>query len=400
MATLVKQIADRDVLASAPATPYKAKMASSYDRESVVNNPADGLYVEKNGRDWGKGWFANHDFKQYVRIEERDGRQEYVLMEDEGPGAIIRWWTIWYNKGIVRVYLDGEEEPAIEMESLDLVGGDGLVSEPFSFLASDDKTNPEWRAYNLYLPIPYQSGCKVTIDNEPEYYQINYNKYPAGTKVTTFSVEQVAENAELLERVGEQLTNGAREVTGTTIKESGTLKPGESLELSINDAGAIERLRVQLAADDYRQALRSTVVSMNFDGKDTLWMPVGSLGGVGYSKEKNETYYVTVDPDGGQITSYYVMPFAHSATITLTNHGEQDVTIGELSTVSRPHEWQDDDLYFHGTWFELRNISTQNRSDLNYVTVRGRGPLRRHDDHRLQHGPAGRQSNLVGRRGR
>ena len=213
----------------------------------------------------------------------------------------------------------------------------------------------------------------MTLDKQPEYYQINYNEYPAGTNVRTFETMQLDQHQDLIERVGKQLIEGSREVSGETTRESGTLEPGESLALSVEGAAAIQRLRVQLAADDYQQALRSTVVSMNFDGKQTLWMPVGALGGVGYSREKNETYYVTVDPDKGEITSYYVMPFAKSATITVTNHGKQVVEIGELSAKTVPRRWSEDDLYFHGTWFEMRNISTQNRSDLNYVTVNGKG---------------------------
>ena len=67
--------------------PYLAKAATSYDRESKVNDPADGLYVEKNGRDWGKGWFANRDFNHSIRMETASGRTEHVLMDDHhAPG--------------------------------------------------------------------------------------------------------------------------------------------------------------------------------------------------------------------------------------------------------------------------------------------------------------------------
>ena len=130
MASLLEQMVDREVLASMPEPPYKANMWSSYDRKSQINDPQDGLYVEKNGRDWGKGWFANYDFQQFIRIEDRDGRQEYVLMEDDGPGALVRWWMVRYNRGTIRVYLDGRDDPAIEMDSLEMVGGDGLVPAP------------------------------------------------------------------------------------------------------------------------------------------------------------------------------------------------------------------------------------------------------------------------------
>lgn len=95
--SLLDEMVDRTELTRICDPPYLAKAATSYDRESKVNDPADGLYVEKNGRDWGKGWFANHDFNQYIRVETVNGRTEHVLMDDQGPGAIVRWWATLGN---------------------------------------------------------------------------------------------------------------------------------------------------------------------------------------------------------------------------------------------------------------------------------------------------------------
>ena len=39
-----------------------------------------------------------------------------------------------------------------------------------------------------------------------------------------------------------------------------------------------------------------------------------------------------------------------------------------MSTVDN-YRWDDRSLYFNVTWFELRNISTVNRTDLNYVAL-------------------------------
>ena len=35
---------------------------------------------------------ATNDNTQYIRKEETDGRQESVMMEADGPGAIVRFW--------------------------------------------------------------------------------------------------------------------------------------------------------------------------------------------------------------------------------------------------------------------------------------------------------------------
>jgi hypothetical protein len=375
--SLLHEMVDRTRQTKLPEPPYVAKAATSYDRESKVNRPADGLYVEKKGRDWGKGWFANRDMGHHLRTEKNQGRTEHVLMEDQGPGAIVRWWSTANNRGTIRVYLDGQTEPVIAMRPTELVGGTGLVSGPFSFRASDEKTNPAWRGQNLYLPIPYQKSCKVTWEGKPAYYQIGYRKYAPGTKVRTFTIAQLHEAKNTLRQVTEHLTTQSGQVQGRVVtqKERVVLEPGESTSLTLTreKPGVITKLLVQLVADDYRQALRSTVVTITFDGEQTVWIPIGSLGGVGYSKEKNDTFPIKTDPATGEICSYYEMPFKKSAVITLTNHGKQNVAIPCLEAMVDDYTWDDRSLYFHATWFELRNLNTEARSDLNFVTVNGSG---------------------------
>lgn len=372
--SLLREMTNRSALTREPEPKYTAKGASSYDRASKVNNPADGLYVEKKGRDWGKGWFANRDFAQYVRAETNNGRTENVLMEDNGPGALVRWWATANNKGTIRIYLDGSAEPAIQMKPAELVGGNALAPYPFSLRASDDQTNPNWRGHDLYLPIPYREGCKITWEGGGSYYQIGYRRYAPGTDVKTFTMDQLEQAKDLMKEIGEQLTAGDPAVPGQTLAQSDvTLSPEESTTVTVEGPKAITKFLVQLQAEDYQQALRSTVVCMTFDEKQTVWVPVGSLVGVGYSNEKNDTYYVKADNTTGTLTSYYMMPFQKSAVVTLTNFGTQPVTLKRLETTVDDYSWDDRSLHFHATWFELRNISTQNRSDLNYVTVLGSG---------------------------
>ncbi|MBT3294857.1 MAG: hypothetical protein HN919_04970 [Verrucomicrobia bacterium] len=58
-----------------------------------------------------------------------------------------------------------------------------MVRSPFSYLASDAKTNPGWRGRNMYLPIPYAKSCRVTWDGTFDegtgtliYYHVNYRR--------------------------------------------------------------------------------------------------------------------------------------------------------------------------------------------------------------------------------
>jgi len=78
--SLLCEMTDLRRLAELPVPAYTTKQFSSYDRRSKT--PAD-----------AKGWFENHDRGQYLRVEERDGRKEFVMMDTDGPGAIVRIWS-------------------------------------------------------------------------------------------------------------------------------------------------------------------------------------------------------------------------------------------------------------------------------------------------------------------
>src|SRR5690606_12087122 len=136
--------------------------------------------------------------------------------------------------------------------------------------------------------IPYAKSCKVTYTTdvlmdigarrgEAVYYQINYRTYPEGTEVESFSMERLEAAREKLDSVQKQLRSDSLDVEGELKSTTFTtkLKPGQSSEAtSIEGPGAIREFRVKLAADDLPQALRSTILKLEFDGKPTVWIPV------------------------------------------------------------------------------------------------------------------------------
>ena len=48
---------------------------------------------------------------------------------------------------------------------------------------------PRGVAGDLYLPIAFAKSCKITLDQVPFYYVINYRAYVPGTQVETFSLD-------------------------------------------------------------------------------------------------------------------------------------------------------------------------------------------------------------------
>ncbi len=126
--SLLHEMTDRTALARWPFPAYTCKQATSYDRRKTnPDNPAT--------------WHTNNDHEQFIRTEENEGRKEWVIMDDVGPGAIVRFWTPLAankNKQIIRFYFDGSKTPAITANFNDLLSGRGFVHPPLAFVAWND----------------------------------------------------------------------------------------------------------------------------------------------------------------------------------------------------------------------------------------------------------------------
>ena len=242
--SLLKDMTNPAVIAEFPDPYYTCKQASSYDRGSVAADQP--------------GWFANADTAQFIRDEMNSGRKEWVLMDAEGPGAIVRWWiTAPRYHSTFRIYLDGSDKPAIEAKIDELIGGDFLVGAPLSA--------PKANGRNLYLPIPYAKSCKVTVDDMPTqgnlYYQINYRTYAEGTKVESFTMDGFKKLGDLVATTQETLSTAYMDIENMDhidVKWS-PLNAGQKKTISEWDEKktALAGILLKLDADDLTQALRS-----------------------------------------------------------------------------------------------------------------------------------------------
>ncbi len=377
--SLLDEMIDRDAVARWPQPEYTCKQDSSYSRVAV--SPDD-----------QSTWYANADSSYYVRIEERDGRQELVMMDEDGPGVIVRFWATWarFTDGTMRIYLDGSDQPLIEGTPGSIIDGGALVGEPLGQGVSP-LTEYGRRGHNLYLPIPYAKHCKITyetkaeiVDGRPKgesfYYQINFRTYPAGTQVQTFSMDQLQTLKSKIDSVQQTLAASQPQTSG--LKQSsldGALAPGQSKQIDISGPAAIRELTLKLAAEDASQALRSTVLEINCDGERTVWCPVGDFFGVGYTPVPYWSWYTRSSEDG-QLSAWWVMPFEKSCTVTLHNLGKQPVTVSDSSVGAGDWQWDDRSMHFHAAWHLAADLPTQTNEpadrgafDFNYVTVDGRG---------------------------
>lgn len=367
MQSLLREMVNRESITEFSAElPYKTLQASSYNRASVSPDQP--------------GWFADSDGVFCIRTEKnKKSETEWVLMEDNGPGAITKMWAVCFYYGLgdttganLKIYLDGEEEPTIFCNFFELVQGKNFVKPP---LAAETR-----RAGNCYLPIPYAKSCKVTMDKKVFYNIINYRSYPKGTRVKTFSMDEYRRSQNLVDSVNQVLAKGciqddkvSRKALKTFRKQQ-TLAPGESLRLTVDNkrkSGAVRLLTIRLKADDEAQALRSTVLKTFFDGEQTIWSPVGDFFNIGVGMKSYRMWERAVETDGTMVCRW-VMPYRKQSEWCLENFGKQPVTV-EMTVESGPYNWTDRSMYFHASWRMDDPTPGFPLFDYNLVKVEGTG---------------------------
>jgi hypothetical protein len=321
-------------LAKPPESGVTCKQFSSYDRKSRIDEKT-GQYID---------WNANADHGKFLRQE----GTAYVMAEMSGPGCIVRIWSA-NPMGILKVFLDGNEKPALEGDFLKLTTG---KIEPFA----EPIVGRRSEGANIYLPIPYQKSCKVVVDQirAPQglYYHVDYWTYKPDTKVPTWSLDLLKGQTETYKKVCAVLGNPIDGPSDLPKPATKTLKlaPGQKSELAGQPGpAAIRVLRVKASAKELERALREVVLTIQFDdaAKPQVWAPVGDFFGTapGINPYPGLPLGMTRD---GLMYCYWFMPYRQTAAVRFLNEGKQEVTL-DVQFASELIEPKDT-LYFHAGW--------------------------------------------------
>ena len=344
-ADLIRRMTDLAQLAVLPAVGENCGLCSSYDRASQYDAKT-GKYVN---------WAANGDGGGIIR---REGDQ-VVMAEMKGPGCIWRIWSARAEKGHVKIYLDDQPQPAVDMPFCEYFDG---RHAPFAYPAlSYNLEDVKSHGQNLYLPIPYQKSCKVVADKGwGSYYHFNYASYPAGTKIPTFSAALAAKHAEGLkavnrffaERLGED--PAGKRPGAFRAKPRVNVLPGETATvLGCFGPGAITSLKAKIrfsSREEQMAVLRKLVLRITWDDqpKPAVWCPLGDFFGTAPGVNLYKTLMSGMTDEG--FYSYWYMPFEKGAKVELTN----DDTVAhevEFEVVNDPPESGMAGLgYFHCKW--------------------------------------------------
>ena len=357
--SLLQEMGDRSAETYFPLPEYKSLQASSYNRESISPDKP--------------GWFADSDGVAWIREETNGGKKEYVIMEHDGPGCITRMWTpfFYYNfdnrKGPnVKIYLDGAKKPVIDENFIALLSGKGSIHAPFATFTA--------RAGVSFLPIPFSKSCKITLDDKAFYNIINHRSYPKNTKVETFSKDLYAKGSPLLKTATENMGNPILSKKNWTSTVEKVIKPNDSITISLPEGThAVNLLTIRLNPESGLQSLRSTIVMMTFDGKQTIWVPLGDLFCSPDTINRFTTRNITVSKDGS-MSCNWVMPYTKTARLTLINLQEKEISVSVGLHVG-DYTWNERSMYFHASWKPVGPLPGDRFFDLNFIDITGKGVL-------------------------
>ncbi|VGO11772.1 hypothetical protein PDESU_00318 [Pontiella desulfatans] len=361
--SLLTEMIDRDSVARYPAADFRLKQHSSYNRASKTPDEPEGWFNNKDNNTSDK-----HD--SFIRIEENNGQKEWVLMDHEGPGAIVRTWMPWRNPKNggtdinMKIYLDGSDTPALEGNMLGMFDGTGVIPYPFA--------HPSLRSSVNFFPIPYAKSCKVTTDKMPFFFICTFREYDEGTPIKTFTMEDFEAAQALTETTGKALLNPVASGAGDPLSFKAKLgnKEEQSIELPAGET-AVREISVKLGSYENADVTRQVILKMEFDGKETVWCPIGDFFGSGIGLNPVQGWYRTVAEDG-TMSCRWVMPYKEGGKVTLQNLSGEPVD-AELEVKTGDWIWDDHSMYFHAGWRGQYPVPTRPYSDWNYVHLKGRG---------------------------
>ncbi|MEI6865043.1 glycoside hydrolase family 172 protein [Flavicella sp.] len=359
--SLLKDMINLEKIAQFPDDNFRLKQQSSYNRASI--NPKDTI-----------GWFMNKDFNSnekdhnFVRIEEKNGKKEWVLMEHKGAGAIVRTWMPFQSasksktNSIIKFYLDGSDTPALEGNMLDLLNGNGIFPFPLA--------HKSLRSAVSFFPIPYAKSCKITVTKRPFFFQFTYREYPLQTNIKTFTLKDFELAKQTIQKVTSTLLNSKIEIKlPDTFSQ---LEPNqEKIFYLPKGEAALKNLSLKLSEYKDSTITRFVIIKMNFDGKQTVWSPIGDFFGTGVGLHPFKGWYRKVAEDG-TLSCRWVMPYQKEATISIVNLSENPINF-KLETLVEQWEWDENSMYFHAGFRQQYPVSTRPFSDWNYITIKGRG---------------------------
>lgn len=286
--SLLGEASDLSTLAQPIDPTVKARMASSASDPHKIMLAH--LAPEIIG-DMDYGFFAN--------IATNADGINATLAEFDGPGVVTWIWSA-NPVGILKLYIDGTNQPALAMPFGDFLKGRFLpVPEPFGTITS--------QGYNLHFPIIHARHCKLVvvvpykIQLARLYYQISWQSLPPDATVQPFNLTSIRQAAGAISAVGNKLAaisqaKGPLDNTNQPERVEYLVNPGQTVEI-FHEKGpqAIAAIRFTAKTKSDLNELR---IVANWDGETAIQAPLHMLAGVSPDMEDTCSLPATVSGAG------------------------------------------------------------------------------------------------------
>ncbi|MCR1841677.1 DUF2961 domain-containing protein [Murimonas intestini] len=271
----------------------------------------------------------------------QDSNGDYVLCDLKGAGCLNRIWmtgSIDRQKNHLKFYFDGQPDPQIDMTFDEFFSGSSFFASPIT-----EKGTKSAGGEISYNPFPFASSLRVTftgISTDPDplgnpgfFYQMDYEMFPAGTEIPSWSRDQsIDKGLEQWRACSEDPKEEETEYYSGIL----ALPAEKSAELCcIRKAGQISsvRIRIPQAAREAdpgfgREYLNGLWLKIHWDGRmePDVYAPLGPFFGIGDKGIQNPVRGLLFGIDGEDtLYSYFPMPFQENAVITLCNRSGADI---------------------------------------------------------------------------
>lgn len=269
--------------------------------------------------------------------QRKAGEDLYVLADLKGPGCVRRLWMTNVPAKEWLLFFDGERTPRIRCGRLDLFG----QADPFLPPLCQSLSGGEY----CYVPMPYAKSLRIAIrvpelkpDMRP-YFHVNYETFPAGTKVVSFPAALSAAEQERLAAARREwggMRDAARAAAAACTEQPRreTVAPGASLTwLEAAGPARVDAFRIAVrppagASEVARtRLLRELVLRIFWDGREepSIEAPLGDFFCNGQFPREFAAMPLAVLPEG--FVCRLPMPFAGSARAEIRNDSAMPVEI-------------------------------------------------------------------------
>lgn len=247
----------------------------------------------------------------------RNADSSLVLFDVKGAGVITRIWTPTPNTDTLDFYLDGKKTPAFCIQFSDLFSG---KQPPFAApLCGNDLGG-----FYCYFPVLFQNGCRIESRGQNiQFHQIQYNLYPRGTVVQSFSPTLNDIQLKTMDSIKAVWQEGSlhRRMLSSLYQQTGhkyfELKPGESTEIfTSNGGGRIESIELtNAAAFAGLTKLIDIEIVWDDDKIPAVYCPLPDFFGYAFGKPAMQSLLLGTRGDTNYC--YIPMPFDKKASIRL-----------------------------------------------------------------------------------